>query len=58
MNSSLSRADATTHLKIIAVALLASVAVIWIGVFAHVFAGSVPVTTGHSAVAMAVVSRL
>jgi len=61
MNSSISHADATTHLKIVAIALLASVTVVWIGIFAHVASPqrttSAPVTAGHSVVAGVPASR-
>ena len=36
MNSSIFHADAATHLRIVATALLASVVVVWIGIAMHV----------------------
>jgi hypothetical protein len=35
MNSSMCRADATTHVKIVATALLAAIVVVWIGIAAR-----------------------
>jgi hypothetical protein len=35
MNSSMCRADATTHMKIVATALLAAIIVVWIGIAAR-----------------------
>jgi hypothetical protein len=32
MNSSMCRADATTHVKIVATALLAAIIVVWVGI--------------------------
>jgi hypothetical protein len=43
MNSSICHADATTHLKIVATALLASVLVVWIAIATHI--SSRPTTT-------------
>lgn len=40
MNSSLVTADAGTHLKIVSVALLAAILVIWVGIGARVAVGS------------------
>jgi hypothetical protein len=42
MNSSLITADTTTHLKIVAVALLAVIAVIWIGIGTRLNVGRGP----------------
>lgn len=39
MNSSMCRADATTHLKIVATALLASTVFVWIGIATHASPG-------------------
>jgi hypothetical protein len=36
MNSSIFRADATTHLKIVATALLAASVVVWVGLAARI----------------------
>ena len=38
MNSSICRADATTHLKIVATALLAASIVVWVGIAARISA--------------------
>jgi hypothetical protein len=35
MNSSMCRADATTHMKIVATALLAAIIVVWVGIAAR-----------------------
>ena len=35
MNSSMCRADATTHVKIVATALLAAIVVVWVGIAAR-----------------------
>lgn len=35
MNSSMCRADATTHVKIVATALLAAIIVVWVGIAAR-----------------------
>ena len=45
MNSSLITADATTHLKILAVALLAVIVMIWIGIGTRVSFGRGPLPT-------------
>jgi hypothetical protein len=54
MNSSICGADAKTHVKILATALLAVVVVIWVGLAARVtpLATSAPVSAGRSIVAM------
>ena len=47
MNSSMCRADATTHLKIVATALLAASIVVWIGMAARI--SSTPTAASVSA---------
>jgi hypothetical protein len=53
MNSSISSADATTHLKIVVTGLAAAIAVVWIGLAARISSAANAATVATSAASAA-----